>query len=140
MENVNKLISYLVAIQNYAKDIHYNCKGEAFYSKHLLVDRIQDGLYDYIDQLKEVYFLGNNILPLPSGEYLAKAMNLLPPVEADDKRNFEHIKALIEDCLTHTQKMLLETGTPRAEVSLVDGIAQDLEGKLGLVNRQVAND
>lgn len=138
MENVNKLISYLVAIANFAKDIHYTCRGEAFYSKHLLADRIQDGLSDFIDQLKEVYFLGNNILPLPSGEYLAMAMSLLPPVEADDKKNFEHIKTLIEDCLTHTQKMLQEKDTPRAEVSLVDGIAQDLQGKLGLVNRQVA--
>lgn len=137
MDSINQLIYYLIAIQNYAKDIHYNCKGEAFYSKHLLADRIQEGLYDFIDQLKEVYFLGNNILPLPSGEYLAMAMSLLPPVEAGDKKNFEHIKALIEDCLTHTQKMLQEKDTPRAEVSLVDSIAQDLQGKLGLINRQI---
>lgn len=137
MDSINQLICYLIAIQNYAKDIHYSCKGEGFYGKHLLADRIYDGLDDFIDQSKEVYFLGNNLLPLPSGEYLAKAMNLLPPVEADDKKNFEHIKTLIEDCLMHAQKMLLEKDTTRGEMSLVDGIAQDLQGKLGLVNRLV---
>lgn len=129
----------MLAIANFAKDIHYNCKGEAFYSKHLLADRIQDGLYDFIDQIKEVYFLGNNILPLPSGEYLARTMNLLPPVDTDDKKNFQAMQKLLIDSLVLMQEMLQEKDTPRAEVSLVDGIAQDLQGKLGLVNRQVEN-
>ena len=138
MDNINKLIYYLIAIQNFAKDIHYTCKGDAFYGKHLLADRIQDGLYDFIDSIKETCFLGNDILPLPSGEYLAKAMNLLPALEQDDKKNFEAMQKLLTDCLVLMQEMLQEKDTPRAEVSLIDGIAQDLQGKLGLVNRQVA--
>ncbi len=137
MENINKLICYLIAIQNFAKDIHYSCAGDAFYAKHLLADRIYDGLDDFIDQLKEVYFLGNNILPLPSVEYLAMAMNLLPALEQDDKKNFEAMQKLLTDCLVLMQEMLLDKETPRAEVSLVDGIAQDLQQKLGLVNLQV---
>lgn len=75
MEKNNKLICYLVAIQNFTKDIHYSCKGDAFYGKHLLVDRIYDGLDDFIDVIKETCLLGNDILPLPSGEYMARAMN-----------------------------------------------------------------
>ena len=137
MENINKLICYLLAISNFAKDIHYSCKGEAFYGKHLLADRIQERLYDFIDGIKETCLLGNDILPLPSGEYLARTMNLLPPVDADDKKNFQAMQKLLIDCLVLMQEMLQETDTPRAEVSLVDGIAQDLQGKLGLVNRQV---
>lgn len=137
MENINKLICYLLAIVNFAKDIHYTCKGEAFYSKHLLADRIQDGLYDFIDGIKETCLLGNDILPLPSGEYLSGAANLLPQVEDDDKKNFLAMQNLLTDCLALMQKMLMDTETPRAEVSLVDGIAQDLQQKLGLVNLQV---
>ena len=137
MENINKLICYLIAIQNFAKDIHYSCGGDAFYGKHLLADRIYDGLDDSIDGIKETCLLGNDILPLPSGEYLAKAMNLLPALEQDDKKNFEAMQKLLIDCLVLMQEMLQETDTPRAEVSLIDGIAQDLQGKLGLVNRQV---
>ena len=134
----NKLICYLIAIQNFAKDIHYSCKGDAFYGKHLLVDRIYDRLDDFIDGIKETCLLGNDILPLPSGEYMARAMNLLPALEQNDKKNFEAMQKLLIDCLVLMQEMLQETDTPRAEVSLVDGIAQDLQGKLGLVNRQVA--
>ena len=137
MEKNNKLICYLVAIQNFAKDIHYSCGGDAFYGKHLLADRIYDGLDDSIDGIKETCLLGNDILPLPSGEYLAMAMNLLPALEQDDKKNFEAMQKLLIDCLVLMQEMLQEKDTPRAEVSLIDGIAQDLQGKLGLVNRQV---
>ena len=129
----------MIAIQNFAKDIHYSCGGDAFYGKHLLADRIYDGLDDFIDGIKETCLLGNDILPLPSGEYLAKAMNLLPAPEQDDKKNFEAMQKLLIDCLVLMQEMLQETDTPRAEVSLIDGIAQDLQGKLGLVNRQVEN-
>ncbi len=137
MENINKLICYLLAIANFAKDIHYTCKGEAFYGKHLLADRIQDALYDFIDRIKETCLLGNEVLPLPSGEYLARAMNLLPQVTDDDKSNFQSMQKLLIDSLVLMQEMLKETDTPRAEVSLIDGIAQDLQGKLGLVNLQV---
>ena len=137
MEKINQLICYLVAIANSAKDIHYKCRGEAFYGKHLLADRIYDGLYEFTDQIKETCFLGNDILPLPSGEYLAKAMNLIPALEQDDRKNFQAMQKLLTDCLVLMQEMLQEKDTPRAEVSLIDGIAQDLQGKLGLVNRQV---
>ena len=121
----------------FAKDIHYSCAGDAFYGKHLLADRIYDGLDDFIDQLKEVYFLGNNILPLPFSEYLAMAMNLLPALEQDDKKNFTSMKNLIVNALAHMERMLQDKEATRAEVSLIDGIAQDLQGKLGLVNRQM---
>lgn len=140
MENVDKLICFLIAIQNFAKDIHYSCKGEGFYGKHLLADRIYAGLNDFIDQLKETCYLGNNVLPLPSGEYLARAMNLLPKVEMEDKKNFQSMQKLLIDCLVLTQEMLTDNNTARGEVSLVDSISQDLQQKLGLVNLQVKDD
>lgn len=137
MDNINLLIAYLEAIARYAKDIHYSCKGPDFYGKHLFADRIYSGLDEFIDGIKEICFLGNDILPLPSGEYMTRAKNLLPAVEPDDKKNFQNMQKLLTDALVLMQKMLQEKDTPRAEVSLIDGIAQDLQGKLGLVNRQV---
>lgn len=138
MEKINQLICYLIAIANFAKDIHYTCRGEAFYGKHLLADRIQDGLYDFVDQIKETCLLGNEIEPLESGEYLINAANLIPKLSNSDRTNFEKIQKLLIDCLVLMQEMLKETDTPRAEVSLVDGIAQDLQQKLGLINLQLA--
>lgn len=52
MIEINKLICYLIALQNFAKDIHYSCYGEAFYGKHLFADRLQEDLYDYVDQIR----------------------------------------------------------------------------------------
>ncbi len=140
MDSINQLICYLIAIASYAKDIHYSCKGEAFYSKHLLADRIYENLYDFTDQLKEVCILGNDAFPLPSGEYLARAMNLLPAVDTSDKKNFQSMQKLLIDCLVLTQEMLTDNNTARGEVSLVDSISQDLQQKLGLVNLQVKDD
>lgn len=137
MDKTNTLICYLVAIANYAKDIHYKSRGEAFYAKHLLADRIYDGLYEFTDQIKETCILGNDVMPLPSGEYLSRATSLIPKLTDSDKTNFEYMQKLLIDCLVLMQEMLKEKDTPRAEVSLIDGIAQDLQGKLGLVNRQV---
>lgn len=137
MENINKLICYLIAISNFAKDIHYTVKGEAFYSKHELADRIYNGLNDFVDQLKETCILGNNQEPLSSIAYLENTIPLIPLLAIEDKANFVSLKELLEETLVHTQMMLQDKDNPRGEVSLVDNIAQDLQQKLGLVNLQV---
>lgn len=124
----------MLAIANYAKDIHYTCHGEAFYAKHLLADRIYDGLYDFIDLLKETCLLGNEIEPLPSGEYLSRATSLIKPITDNDKTNFDNMKDLLVDALAIMDEMKDMT---RAESSLIDNISQDLQQKLGLINLQV---
>ena len=134
MENINKLIEYLIAICNFSKDIHYNCKGEAFYGKHLLVDRIQENLSEYIDQIKEVFFLAGDKEPLPSGEYLSRATSLIPQVANEDKVNFLSMQNLLVVTLQHIEG--LEDLT-KGEENLVGNIAQDLQNSLGLVNLQV---
>lgn len=134
MDKINLLIEYLIAIQNYSKDIHYNCKGESFYSKHLLADRIQDNLYDYIDQIKEVCFLAANKEPLPSGEYLSRATSLIPEITDDDKENFK----LMENLLTVALESIEKTkDLTKGEENLIGAIAQDLQTSLGLVNQQI---
>lgn len=134
MEDINKLIEYLIAISNYSKDLHYNCKGEAFYSKHLLADRIQENISEYIDQIKEVFFLAGDKEPLPSGEYLSRATSLIPQIANGDKANFESMQNLLVITLQHIEG--LEDLT-KGEENLVGNIAQDLQNSLGLINLQV---
>lgn len=136
MDNVNNLIGYLTAIQNFAKDIHYSTKGEAFYAKHLLADRIYDGIDDYIDSIKETFFLGNDTLPLPSIEYLKKAIGYIPQLTENDSVNFVSMKNLISDCLILIQEMKIKGEYTEGELTLLGDIAKDLQGRLGLVNRQ----
>lgn len=134
MEQINKLICFLLAIENFAKDIHYTCHGEAFYSKHLLVDRIHDGLAAYQDELKETYILGNGLTPGSSAFYLRGAIDLIPDVTIEDKQNFSNMQFLITDTLQHIDGIKNLTN---GEQSLVDDIAKNLQQKLGLVNLQV---
>lgn len=134
MENINKLIAYLIAIANFSKDIHYSVKGDAFNGKHLLADRVYEGLNDFKDSVIEVCILGNDLEPLLMSEYNAMANGLTPLLSKDDREDFEKLKELMTDALGYLEAM---QGTTRGENSLIDGIAQDLQGKLGLVNRQV---
>ena len=105
MDKINSIISHLIAIQNFSKDIHYSCKREAFYSKHLLADRIQDNIYDYIDQIKEVFFLAANKEPLPSAEYLQDAIDVIPIKAIEDKQNFILLNTLILNTLKLIEEM-----------------------------------
>ena len=134
MDNINNLICFLIALQNFCKDIHYNSKGDAFYSKHLLADRVQDNLADYIDRIKEVCILGNDEETLPSGEYLSRATSLIPEVASNDKDNFKSLENLLVSILT-----LIENLSPatKGEENLYGTIAENLQNSLGLINRQI---
>lgn len=134
MENINTLIEYLIAIQNFAKDIHYNCKGEAFYSKHLLADRIEENISDYIDQIKEVFFMASFKEPLPSGEYLSRATSLIPQIDPSDKYNFRSMQNLLTNTLQHIETIQDLT---KGEENLIGAIAENLQTSLGLVNNQI---
>lgn len=133
MDKVNNLICSLIAIQNFCKDIHYNAKGDAFYSKHLLADRVQENISDYIDRIKEVAILGNDEKTLPSGEYLSRATSLIPEVEEEDKKNFQSLENLLVNTLMALQDMEATLG----EDNLYGTIAEDLQNSLGLINRQI---
>ena len=133
MDKVNNLICSLIAIQNFCKDIHYNAKGDAFYAKHLLADRIQENISDYIDRIKEVSILGNDEKTLASGEYLSRATSLIPEIEGDDKKNFQSL----ENLLVNTLMALQEIEGTLGEDNLYGAIAEDLQNSLGLINRQI---
>lgn len=134
MDNINTLIEYLIAISNFAKDIHYNCKGESFYSKHLLADRINENLSDHMDSIKEVFFMAADKEPLPSGEYLSRATSLIPQIQKADKNNFKSMQNLLVNTLQHIETLKDLT---KGEENLIGAIAEDLQSSLALVNFQI---
>ena len=134
-EKFNDLIALLVAIANYAKDIHYNCGGSAAYSKHLFADLLEDDLYTFIDEIKENVFLSNGQEPLSSRVYLTAASLLIPPVDVpSDFLKFVKIKNLIDKC-----SELLETfgGVGRGANALLDDIAGHMDKCKGLLHLQL---
>jgi len=133
-EAINNLIWHLMAVQNYCKDIHYNCKGDTFYSKHLLVDRVQENISEYIDNIKEIFFLAKGLVPRQSKFYLDETIVLIPPISKEDKKSFEQLQELILDTLQRIEEV---NTTTKGESSLIDSIGQDLQQSLGLINKQV---
>ena len=133
-DKFNKLVALLLAIQNYAKDIHYNCKGDAFYSKHLLCDRISAEMYDFIDSIKEVCFLAIGEEPLSSKEYLEMAINQIPNIVEDDESNFTELAQIISKTL---QLIELLDYLTKGEENLIGNIAENLQTSMGLLARQV---
>lgn len=133
MEQINQLIVYLLVISNFSKDVHYTAHGDAFYSKHLLVDKFETA--EYIDMLKEACLLGKGVRPLPAKNYLKEASYLLAvPEENNDKQNFETLQNYIENTLDFINNM---GNLTKADENVIGDIAQDLQQYRGLINLQV---
>lgn len=130
---MDELLSRLVAIKETAKDIHYKANGESFYGIHLLMDRVADGIEDQIDSIKEVCFLGANMLPPKTADIFKKALELIP--SSDNWRaNIAVLQTLLLDTLLYIEGVEVDA----ADANLVGTIAESLQLKLGLISRTVA--
>ena len=125
-ELIDNLIVHLLAISNYAKDIHYNCTGANFYGNHIFADRINDNLAEYIDQLKEICLLGHNLKTLPSRVYLTEAAQIIP-----DGADFGRIRAIMIDTLKIVEQI---KDVSKGDENLLGAIAQDIQNNIGLIN------
>lgn len=126
MNDFNKLIIYLMAIEGKAKDIHYTCSGSDFYGNHLFADRIADGIDDFIDQIKETCILGKGEKPLFASEYYAMAGNMV-----DKNNTFQSMLDLILDTLAHIETM---KNISKGDSKLLDDIASKLQNDKGLLH------
>lgn len=125
-KQIDNLIIHLLAIANYAKDIHYNCSGPNFYGDHLFADRFIGDIYEYIDQLKEICLLGHNYKPLHSSEYLRRASEIVP-----EGADFKAIRSLMVDTLVIIEQI---RDISRGDENLIGTIAQDIQNNIALIN------
>jgi DNA-binding ferritin-like protein len=126
------IIEYLTAIREYAKEIHYRTHGKEFYGIHLLMDRVADGIYDTIDQIKEVYYLGSSNEPPLTSEILKNAADRIPGVTSSTEQNLKNLLELIEITVAHAQTLNQQLQT-RATNALLDSISENLQLKQGLI-------
>lgn len=130
-QDFDNLIIHLLAIANYAKDIHYNCSGPNFYGDHLFADRFIGDIYEYIDQIKEICLLGHNKKPLHSSEYLKQAGEIVP-AGAD----FKSMRVLMIDTLIIIENL---RELSKGDENLLGAIAQDIQNNVGLINIMFGN-
>ena len=126
MNQFDILITYLMAIEGKAKDLHYNCFGDDFYGKHLFADRIAEGIDEFIDQIKETCILGKGKKPLFANKYFEEASKL-----TDDSIQFRAVYNLIVDCLVHIEGI---SNVSRGDSKLLDDIANKLQNDKGLLH------
>ena len=134
MSKIETLIAYLIAIQSFAKDIHYTVSGDAFYSKHKFADYVAENIDEFIDELKETCYLANSYIPAITPKYWDIATTFYPDRVDADYKNIIALRNLIIDAVGYLNTL---PNFSRAENAILDNIAQDLQRKLGLLNRQV---
>lgn len=128
-----QILARLTAIKGFAKDIHYTADGESFYGIHILMDRVVDGLDDFIDSINEIVYMGKGLEPPASREVLKYATAYIPVI-SDNKGSLSLLDKLIIETIDEINSYGTED---RAENSLLDSIAQDLRLKHGLVYRSL---
>lgn len=129
-----ELLALLTAIKQYAKDIHYNAKGESFYGIHLLMDRVADNLDSFSDTIKEVCYMGAGSEPPASRDILKYAIAYIPVLGEDNKASLTLLDNLILKALEKVESI---KDTDRADNSVLDSVAQDLKLKRGLVEHSL---
>mgnify|MGYP003295702067 CR=1 FL=1 len=133
---INSIIKQIIAIREFAKDIHYTCHGDSFYAKHLLADRVYNDLEPYIDQLKESCLLGEQQKPLASLIYLQGAIDLLiKPNLTSDLTNFAYLKTLIHNCWKVIEEGKGQSSLGRED--LLGSISNTLQTLEGLIELQM---
>lgn len=132
---MNQLISRLLTIKHYAKDLHYAVKGEGFYGDHLFMDMIADPINEQIDKIKEICLLGlfpEGERPLKSIEYEILANTYYPKFDEENiSANLKELQSLIERTLEYIEQI---KDLPRGSQSVVDEITQHLQKSNGLLN------
>lgn len=125
MKEINEIISYIVAIMSFAKDIHYNNVG---YASHLLADRVVEGI-DVTDDIKEQMIIAEKQMPLPSKEYLKKAAELIPDIKEDNRENWLSLIDLFEDLRVFVEEVKANKGGN----ALMDNLAQAINTSRALL-------
>ena len=130
-EKYNLLISYLIALQSFAKDFHYYCTT---FGEHLFMDEVADKPFEYTDTIRESILLCNKELPYSSKKYLEAAAELTPEITEDTKHNFELLEAFLKKGSEIVEGI---KGTSRGQNALLDDIAGYLDKMLGLTFLQL---
>ena len=114
LELIQRLIAY-----------KYSCKlnhwGTDSYAKHLLFDRLQEGIDDLVDNIAEEYFMANN-----------KKKDLTAGVLEVKFINSDLVKGA-QDINAHIEKIMADGKFSQGILSLLGTIAEAFDKKLALL-------
>lgn len=124
------LIIQLTIINALAKTIHYNYKGESYYGVHLLMDRVQKKTLGFIDDIKENYYLANE-MPVPTfKETYYTAFERL-----GDTTTLSDLRDAVKAGFYLTNGLSRQPDMDVADNDLLGKIGSNLKNSLGLLNQ-----
>ena len=133
---MERILIYLTAVAGLAKDLHYTLSGESFYGNHLLMDRIYDGLYDFVDEIKENYFMYLGLDVPKSKDVFEQAAELLDGLDTTGKRLrtlLEYLKDIVYLCDEAANNDKYDCG----DNDLLGRIASKMKNDIGLFRKVV---
>lgn len=131
---MEKIISELLAIQRYAKQVHYDCAGENFYADHLLADLVFEDIESFMDEINEVFYLGRDIKQPEQEFVLANAGSIIAEADGD---YFKKLHSLLVMCLTDVEMYQNENDLTAGETDVLGRISSNLQKKNGLILRRL---
>ena len=131
------ILVYLIAIQKTAKGIHYLCHGDSFFSDHLLADRIQEDIDDFVDEIQENYYLGKEEDAPQQAQLLASAGALVPEITEDMTESFKALDRLLLSCVNEVETASKLEATTVGDADLLGRICSDIQKKHGFVWRRL---
>ena len=131
-----ELMAHIKCIGMCAKDMHYRCKGKAFYGLHQLAD-LTWKLEEESDQIAEIYFMGERGIPPPLLRDVYKDAVGIGVYYPRDNKYF--IGGLMNICLQTMHKIeAIKQGFPDLKsgtVAVLDQISQQCLLNIGLLDQ-----
>lgn len=131
-----ELVHILTALQIYCKDAHYAFYGIDFKPLHEWADEILEPLQDYIDEIKENYFIMRG-LNVPRGvDINAAAADYVPTALGDNSQILANLLAII--AMAHNKLNGIEEKDAGLN-DLLGRIDSHLSKHIALINMAIIN-
>ena len=127
---MEKLLVLLQEIQDLASDIHYNYSYKAeFFSIHKLMDEVRDPVSGFVDDIKEVIYLGHGST--------APACKLISSQTVEFPLDLLSLKNLLDDTIQHIEDIKDSMQVDSGSCAVLDAISQHCLKYSGLLFRLV---
>ena len=136
---MEKIIISLEVVKAVSNDLHYFVKGDAFYGKHLLMDRINENLQGFIDDIKENYYMARGLIVPLNKETLYKACEAIkyPETPRGGREDIEILSNALKVALYTIEGFIRENRETltAGDNDLLGRISSDLQKSYGLLQR-----
>ena len=129
------LLAMLWALKFNISDLHYLAQKENFYSDHKFADELRDDIDEWIDEINEICFLGEEKNAPYSKDVILDSSNFIIPLQSNPTEQFKKISESIKQILIYIQETSEQTSV--GEQNLIGGIAQELQQRYGLIWRRI---